>query len=265
MEFKNELKLLGLNGYEAEVYDALLRVNQARVRELAPLVRVPRPQIYVALRQLAERGMVRVGRGRVGCFSAVPPRDAFGTVLRQGRQRIEQQEKTIERLNRAFGERKEPKVPSGVVEVLRTGSDSFLTALKGAKREVLSMMRFPAGSAATTRKGAGLADRAEAALLRKKVRVRCLYHPEVLTDEFELGRMRKLVRLGEETRLSKELPTNLVIVDDTAAAFSLPTSSDSHTTYMISEPMLVVLLRLAFEEAWRKSRSLNGREPKRRK
>jgi sugar-specific transcriptional regulator TrmB len=67
--------LLGLSGYEARAYLALLRLGEASPREVAEEAGVPTQRIYDVLRRLSRRGLVsRVGEGR---FRAVDPERAL--------------------------------------------------------------------------------------------------------------------------------------------------------------------------------------------
>jgi predicted DNA-binding transcriptional regulator len=77
------LRALGLSTYEAEVYRALLKVDKAKVQDLARVVAVPRPQIYVALGALLEKGLCQEIRGKVTFYSAVAPGMAFRSALRK--------------------------------------------------------------------------------------------------------------------------------------------------------------------------------------
>ena len=58
LQYRSELMALGLGQHEADVYSALLTVEAAQVSDLAAVVPIDRPNIYVALRRLQRRGMV---------------------------------------------------------------------------------------------------------------------------------------------------------------------------------------------------------------
>ncbi len=77
MDSKELLRALGLSTYEADVYHALLKLEQAKVQDLTQIVAVPRPQIYVALGALLEKGLCREIRGKVTYYAAVAPSTAL--------------------------------------------------------------------------------------------------------------------------------------------------------------------------------------------
>ncbi|MEO0135771.1 MAG: helix-turn-helix domain-containing protein, partial [candidate division WOR-3 bacterium] len=67
------LKNFGLTNYEAEVYSALLRVDKAKVSDLAEMVSVPRPQIYLILKRLIDLGLCTEKKGKIKYYSSLPP------------------------------------------------------------------------------------------------------------------------------------------------------------------------------------------------
>jgi sugar-specific transcriptional regulator TrmB len=67
-------RLLGLSGYEARVYLALLRLGRAQPREVAREAGVPQQRVYDVLRSLEWRGLVwRAGDS----YAPTPPKDAL--------------------------------------------------------------------------------------------------------------------------------------------------------------------------------------------
>ena len=82
METKEVLRGLGLQTYEADVYEALLRLRLARVKDLTRVVTVPRVQIYAALQALMDKGMCVETRGKFTSYSPAAPLVAFKTILK---------------------------------------------------------------------------------------------------------------------------------------------------------------------------------------
>jgi sugar-specific transcriptional regulator TrmB len=67
-------RLLGLSGYEARVYLALLRLGRAQPREVAREAGVPQQRVYDVLRSLEWRGLAQ----RAGdSYAPTPPGDAM--------------------------------------------------------------------------------------------------------------------------------------------------------------------------------------------
>lgn len=68
------LKKLGLNGYEANVYVALVGLGEATAREISENSDVPRPKVYDTVKSLEERGFVEVQQGNPTHFRPMDPR-----------------------------------------------------------------------------------------------------------------------------------------------------------------------------------------------
>ncbi len=68
------LKKLGLNGYEANVYITLVGLGEATAREISENGTVPRPKVYDTVRRLEEKGFVEVQQGNPARFRAMDPR-----------------------------------------------------------------------------------------------------------------------------------------------------------------------------------------------
>ncbi|MEB3851594.1 MAG: hypothetical protein LRS49_03290 [Desulfurococcales archaeon] len=74
-ELEAKLRLhLGLSGYEARAYLALLRLGRAQAREVAEESGVPQQRIYDVLRRLARRGLAVEERGT---WRPLPPGEAL--------------------------------------------------------------------------------------------------------------------------------------------------------------------------------------------
>ena len=111
MNTKELLRALGLTAYEAEVYEALVRLECAKVNDLARIVSVPRPQIYVALRGLMDHGMVNETRGQVSIYSAVAPAIAFKGLLKQEEELLKAKSEAIRKLNELVPRSREVRNP----------------------------------------------------------------------------------------------------------------------------------------------------------
>ncbi|WAC04916.1 MAG: TrmB family transcriptional regulator [Methanoregula sp.] len=82
----NFLKSLGLTKYEALVYIALLRMNDATATGIHEISGVPRASVYPVLDQLKEKALVSVSQSSPKRFAALPPEEGIRNLL----SRIEQ-------------------------------------------------------------------------------------------------------------------------------------------------------------------------------
>ncbi len=255
MRIKELLRSLGLSTYEAEVYDALVRVGRAKVQDLANVVTVPRPQIYVALGKLMNKGMCSETRGKVSYYSAVAPDVAFQDVLRKQEQALQARTEGLKKLAEVFVRPEKEDVPYDFVQVLKGRQIKKVISelTQGAKEEILVFFKQ---AEEKSDEELDVAAREETAVLKKGVRVRCLYEQKVLESPKVVALLRRLVKKGEQGRVVSSLPMNMLMADDCAATFSLIRTKDDVTVFVFNHPALVATMRASFEYFWRKGRDL---------
>ena len=75
-EIAATLRDLGMAGYAADAFCALVRVPQATAGDLVLKTGIPDSKIYYALDELAEKGLIEVQSGKPKTYRAVPSREA---------------------------------------------------------------------------------------------------------------------------------------------------------------------------------------------
>jgi len=260
------LRTLGLSNYEAEVYGALVRVGRAKVQDLARMVRVPRPQIYVALRSLVDRGACTEHRGKVSYYSAVSPAVAFADALSREREELEAKARGVKELAVLFRRPEEEGEHCDFVQVLkgRQIREYMDRIARQAEQEMLVFCKYAQESTPESLEGA---VRLERSVLARGVRVRCLYEEEFVRSGELLAVLGRLRKCGEEARVTRELPMNMVIADTRAALFSLTRTREDVTVFVFNHPALVRALRASFEHHWQGARDIGrhlGGKKKRR-
>ncbi len=249
------LRSLGLSTYEADVYRALLKVDKAKVQDLARVVAVPRPQIYVALGALLEKGLCREIRGKVTFYSAVTPSAAFRTALRQEEELLKAKAEGVRALD-AEHHRLEPEsVPPDFVQVLRGRQirhsiDELTAATTG---ELLIALKYVHEQTAKSVAGA---VKAETAMLERGIRVRCLYEQPALEHTEVRQALRQLTDRGEEARVIQSVPMDMMVFDRRAALFSLAGERSGVTVFVFAHPSLVESMRLSFDHLWQQARDV---------
>jgi len=255
MESRELLRGLGLSTYEAEVYQALLRLGQAKVQDLARVTSVPRPQIYVALGALREKGMCREMRGKVSTYAAVAPGIAFRGLLKQEATRLKARAEGIRELDEAYQRRAPAGMSPDFVQVLRGRQVRHFIDEQVAqtKEELLILMKYTHTQSAKSLEGAA---RSETALLGRGVRVRCLYEVASLEHAEIIPILRRLMEHGEQGRVIAAVPLDMMVFDQRAALFSLTTLQGELTVFAFSHPDLIQVMRHSFEHLWHQGRSL---------
>jgi len=253
MTLKQKLVLMGITEHEAEVYGALLQADALKVLELTSMVKLPRPNIYTALHKLRKRGMVTAGKGRVSVYSAVPPDVAFKEILEADEKLRSNKTEVMKELRRLYTRRKPGNSRPNAIEVL--GSDAaayayFREQTSRTRREIVTVYGTSMRMFSVAQADEEAVDRMEFSVLRRGVRVRCLYHPEVFEHGLDPARVEQVVSAGEEGRSSELLPVNMMLLDDFAAVLHLPEGDGKSTVYRINDQNLRQILRLAFEQVW---------------
>ena len=125
-----------------------------------------------------------------------------------------------------------------------------------ARRQICLMQPYPSWMPDEVRDDPNAAIVAASEALSQGVTYRYLYDDRILADQ----QFRKLaleeIDLGVHARVSPTLPTWMMIVDETSAAY-LP-DPNSNKGVLTSAAGLVSLLQLAFESSWNTARPLDA-------
>jgi sugar-specific transcriptional regulator TrmB len=255
MDSKELLRALGLSTYEADVYHALLKVEQAKVQDLAQIVAVPRPQIYVALGALLEKGLCREIRGKVTFYAAVEPSTAFRSILRQEEELLKVKAEGVRVLDEEHHRLAPESIPPNFVQVLKGRQVKHLIdeLTASTTEELLIALKY--AQEQTPRSIAG-AVKSETALIERGVRVRCLYEQASLERAEVRSALRQLAERGEEARVIESVPMDLMVFDHRAALFSLAAQRGGVTVFEFAHPSLVETMRLSFDHLWQQGRDV---------
>jgi sugar-specific transcriptional regulator TrmB len=250
MKIINLLRIYGLTKYEAEVYYALVKIGRAKVQDLVKVTSVPRPMIYGALKKLANKGMCTENKGKVSHYSAVAPKVAFRDILQN-------EKEALQELNKAYKNQGKTEVPFEFIQVLKGKQirEFLKRPMKQAVKEVLIFCKYYTQKDENELENS---DKLEIEALKKKIKIRCLYEANCLTDHNFLPHCKKALNAGEIGRVIDFLPMNMVIIDETSAAFSLsPKEERDLTVFLFNHPALILTLKSAFELYWSKGTDIN--------
>jgi HTH-type transcriptional regulator, sugar sensing transcriptional regulator len=247
------LTALGLTGYEATAYVALMRRGQATGAEVARLSEVPRQRVYDVLGSLVGRGLAVETPGRPTRYSAAPPDVALAQLLEEERERVGALERdvaeTLKRLAPIYRAGRRENDPMNFIEVLRGRSlvaRRFAEYEASAQREVLVFTK-PPYALEPGENVEGLE------LLRRGIEARSIYERSILDNPAQVAAITEFITAGEQARLVEELPLKLVLIDGRVALFTLedPVATDPELTIVIVENgAWVSLLKVAFDAIW---------------
>jgi HTH-type transcriptional regulator, sugar sensing transcriptional regulator len=244
---------LGLTGYEASAYVALIRRGDATASEVARIAELPRQRIYDVLDGLVAQGFATVKPGRPARYTAAAPEEALWRAVDRRRDEVEALTagvaEAIGRLTPAYRAGRVEDDPLRFVELLREPAAiarRFTALEESAEREILVFTRPPYA--------VELAENVEGLkLLQRSVEARSVYERSIYDDPAQAEVVRRFVEAGEQARVVESLPLKLVLVDERCAAFALedPVAHATGLTIMVVEHgALVALFKQAFEAVW---------------
>ena len=208
---------VGLSAFDETVLRRLLTAGTPQTpATLAEELGAPPEQVRRSVRRLVELGLAL----REGA-SVLPtdPRAALTGLVRERQTELDRLSRTIDELAASFHDRaaRAGTAPPMEVVVGRSAiAARFHDLMAGAGTEILAFDTPPYAS--------DYADtEAETSTLARGVEVRAVYATEVLDHPERTNRVRALVQLGEQARVSPSVPTKLVVADRREAILPLST------------------------------------------
>lgn len=252
-----QLQELGLLATEAHVYLALVRNGVLSANAIARLTGIPRSSVYTTLDSLADRGLIESGTGYGSRFSGVPPAQALPSLVAGEREAAIRRERLaaelVEQLS-SLDEPTEKNLESELIQVLRDPricAQRIEKLQREAEREIDALVKSPIIT--------NIGDNPEeTATLRRGLRVRAIYEPDVLDDDKIAPYLRSWVDAGEQARVYEgDLPLKLVLFDSRIAWMPLGTTgSHKAITVLVQHHALAHALHVLFEHLWRESKPL---------
>lgn len=246
-----KLKKMGLSGYEAQVYLALLGETRAPASRVVRKSGVPQSKVYGALNSLIERGFAEQVLGDVKLYRGIPPQQAFENYRRQV-------EASLAESQAAMGELEEtaPDTPSddpgslGIRLVRRPQvAGVFEDAQANAQSEFLVSVKAPLVVAPDTE--------SDLRTLKRGVKLRYLVETKLVRDPVHGP---ALMRNAEETgavRFVDHVPLRFVVIDRHTAMIELAENDGSTMGLVVPNNGLAENMRLLFNSLWANARTLD--------
>jgi sugar-specific transcriptional regulator TrmB/DNA-binding CsgD family transcriptional regulator len=242
------LQALGIDAFEEHVYRSLLDSPGMSLRDAARRLGASPGRVRGAIAHLEALGLVTASASRPVRFSPVSPELAFEVLIRQGETGLREARAAVADLQTAYANALLEERPQQLLEVI-TGREAVVQHVmqlqRAAQDEILVFDRPP--YAAANRQ----VTAEEVEHLRRGVRARVVYDRSALEVPGQLAVLRELSELGEVARLSEDLPTKMLIVDQRRAIVPLTEVEPGvHGVALIeSSPLLSALVAL-FEAFW---------------
>lgn len=245
-----QLRKIGLSGYEAQVYLALLGETNAPASRIVRKSGVPQSKVYGALTSLIERGFAEQVLGDVKMYRGVPPRQAFATYRQRVEDNLAKSKSDMSQLEMAA-----PGAPSNDpaslgIRLLRQAQFEGVrtSVVAGAKAEFLTTLKAAPAIAPDAA--------AELRRIRQGVDVRYVVQTDALRDPVQGP---ALYRLAEETgtvRFVDMVPTGFSVVDSAMVLIEVDDADDSKQGLVIPNTALAESMKILFNTLWSQSRAL---------
>lgn len=240
-EFIEALECLGLSGYEAKVYLALLKLGEATAQEISSESSIPYSKVHSILNILANKGLVEVILLRPKKYRLINPRKALTILASKLKERINSAKDMI--LSLALQYREQPRVMDlefGIVqnrEVLEVLATSLISS---ASKELL--LSIPVD----------LALKVDYLLeeLRRK-------HVHIALNAYSVDKMEnleKLFNLADEIRFCKSPNAFLIIKDFDEVVYSPKTRVKEREPYtglhIVGDDLVYIFSSFYYYHIW---------------
>jgi sugar-specific transcriptional regulator TrmB len=242
---------LGLTGYEARAYLALLRRDSETAAQTARLANLPRQRIYDVLASLVDKGLASTHPGPAVKYAALAPDLALDRLVSDRREQLADLEREtaalIQELGPACHAGREQASPLEYIKVLRDGRaiETRLDELQaGIKQEILVFTKRP--YATPSREIAGLA-------IAQTHKARSVHELSVFDDPQRSEVVGRFIDAGQSVRFVPKLPVNLRIIDESIVVFGVKdplADSSDQTMIVVEHPSIARILKIAFAAVW---------------
>ncbi|MEN8162681.1 MAG: helix-turn-helix domain-containing protein [Acidobacteriota bacterium] len=250
---------LGLTEYEARAYLAMLDQDLVSAADITRMCGVPRGRVYDVVNKLIQKGFCVTGPGVVKKFRAIDPESAIFALVEQQKHKERRMLETAKKLQVRYNNKKENVTTLDYLQVLTTKQSQINRHRefhRSVTKSLLSFNKRPYASKIEIedikKASATLSEK-----IRSGVQARAIYEAEHAS--FFLEWLEYFDSIGEDIRISRELPLKMLIADksiamlslrnDTAEAFKLSSLVVEHTD-------LTRALVQLFEYHWEKSMTL---------
>lgn len=250
-----QLQYLGIPRREAEVYLALLQKREFTAPEIAKITSLSRTKSYEILQNLVKKGLCNQSyMNGIKVFSSVDPKIVIANILSE----FDEKKKIADQLQKNMTELFKSNGNDGgtldYIEVLndtRQIKERWMNIQRNTRRELLLFTKPPYTAPLEEN------IEAEADLLKNNIDDRSLYEFSGIKTEDELksfiSTIESYQKIGEESRIVKELPMKLAISDETITMLALTdriSMKPSITTMIIDHPSFARAQKKVFESYW---------------
>lgn len=228
---EHELAQFGLNEYESKAYYTLLSQEMIGAGELSKLANIPQGRIYSVLNGLIEKGFCTLFPDSVKKYQAIHPKIALKAIISDREEQLKSLKTTTEELSKAFDSRKVNDIPTEYIQILTSKQsqiEKFDELITMATKTLYSFNKRPyATGFLRNLKEIDQASKPLKRILKNGTSVKAIFEREEEHTEEFLAMLNYYESIGEEVRISNELPLKMLIADKGTAMVSLRNNHSS--------------------------------------
>ena len=256
-EWIQKLKKMGLSGYEAQVYLALLGETRAPASRVVRKSGVPQSKVYGALSSLVDRGFAEQVLGDVKLYRGIPPQQAFENYKRKVEDSLTDAQSDMVTLSELAPESPGDDPGSLGIRLVRSNQVStvVLEALDSAEEELLMSAKSPLVLPPDTD--------SDLRLIKRGVKLRTIMETDTLRDAelaAEVERNAGVLNTDKTpaVRFTRNLPLRFMVIDRKMVMIELKEEDGSVMGLVIPNRGLAENMRLLFQTLWNTSHTLDA-------
>jgi len=256
----------GMTEREAKLYLALLEAPEVSAAELNRKTGILRTKIYEALEQMVVRGFCHERlSGRKRYYRAVSPVDLHASMVSKWEHDIDYKrnlaKETFKELGKLYKEKINGKSTLEIVKVLHNAEQvhqQYMKLNSEAEFEVLTFNRSPYACVVEGK----LEEEEEIVedVCNRELILRTIYMVEDEHWDWLYGHITRSHKMGEEFRISTNLPMKMFIFDRRKVMFAVPSdpvkNSEDFSMIIIDDTGFAESCRITFEKIWNDSFTL---------
>ncbi|MCB9931988.1 MAG: TrmB family transcriptional regulator [Pseudomonadales bacterium] len=251
-EWIQKLKKMGLSGYEAQVYIALLGETRAPASRVVRKSGVPQSKVYGALSSLVERGFAEQVLGDVKMYRGIPPEQAFENYRRGVEESLTQSQADMRSLAETAPESPSDDPGSLGIRLVRSAHVVGVVneAFDSVESELMVAVRAPIMVAPDTA--------TDMRMINRGVKLRYLVDVSVLDDPVHApGVLDNAEQLGGRVRFIEHVPLRFMVIDGRTAMIELAEEDNTSMGLVVPNRGLAENMRLLFEGLWNRAKSID--------
>ncbi|MCA8918735.1 MAG: TrmB family transcriptional regulator [Planctomycetes bacterium] len=250
-EWIQKLKKMGLSGYEAQVYLALLGETRAPASRVVRKSGVPQSKVYGALSSLVERGFAEQVLGDVKLYRGIPPEQAFENYRRSVEDALAESKTDMKELAVKAPDSPTDDPGSLGIRLVRSGQIVGVVneAFDTVEEELLIAVKAPMVMGPDTE-----IDRQ---MLSRGVKLRYVIDSLVLEDAvYGPQVLQNAEDLEGRVRFADGVPLRMMVIDGKSAMIELAEEDNATMGLVVPNKGLAENMRVLFDGLWARAKTV---------